>query len=261
MSPSPAFDPDTPLVARVLPSANFGQRRGDRRPDMLVLHYTGMADAASALAQLTRPDTQVSCHYVVMEDGTILQLLPEAARAWHAGVSLWQGEADLNSASIGIEIVNRGHDLDYPDFPAAQIDAVIALCADIARRWTIAPQRILAHSDIAPSRKIDPGEKFPWDALFAAGVGHYVPPVGLGGGRVLSPGEQGQAVAALQAQLALYGYGLDITGLYDDQTRCVVAAFQRHFRPARVDGIADASTLATLCNLIAARPGDGCWQA
>lgn len=249
-----SLTPDTPLAAKVLPSPNFGERKGKTRPDMVLLHYTGMRDAASALQWLQNPLSEVSCHYVVMEDGRIFQLVPEAARAWHAGQSVWHGETDLNSASIGIEIVNPGHDGGYPDFPAAQVEGVIALCRDIVARHAIPADRILGHSDVAPRRKADPGERFPWDRLAAAGVGHWVEPAPLQEGRRFGPGEEGQPVRALQAMLGLYGYGLDLSGVYDVQTEAVVRAFQRHFRPALVDGWTDASTLLTLRELIRTRP-------
>jgi N-acetylmuramoyl-L-alanine amidase len=246
--------PDYNLAVKVVPSPNHGERKEARRPDMIVLHYTGMADAASALHRLCNPLAEVSSHYLVFEDGRIFQLVPEAARAWHAGQSSWAGERDLNSASIGIEIVNPGHDGGYPDFPPGQIEATTLLCKDICERWSIPPQRVLAHSDIAPRRKADPGEKFPWRALHAAGVGHWVDPHPLGDGRAFGPGEEGQPIQAIQAMLGLYGYGLEISGVYDTQTEAVVRAFQRHFRPALVDGIADASTLTTLRDLIRAVP-------
>ena len=237
------------LAALWRPSPNFGVRAEGCRAELIILHYTDMATAEGAIDWLCNPDAQVSSHYVVAEDGAITQLVDEADRAWHAGVSLWQGEGDLNSRSIGIEIANAGHDHGYPDFPEVQIDAVIRLCRDIAARHAIRPQDVLAHSDIAPARKRDPGEKFPWATLAAAGVGHFVTPEPIGGGRVIQPGDEGFSVGALQALLFLYGYGLDVTGVYDPATVEVVTAFQRHFRPAKVDGIADASTVATLHKL------------
>jgi N-acetylmuramoyl-L-alanine amidase len=245
-----AFAADSPLVARVLPSPNFGERCGYARPDLIVLHYTGMPTAESALALLTDPGGEVSCHYFVWENGEIAQLVPERMRAWHAGIGRWGGVSDLNSASIGVEIVNPGHDGGLPAFPQAQIDATIALVRNIAARRAIRPERVLAHSDLAPARKRDPGERFPWDALARAGVGHWVEPAPIADGPRLGPSQEGPPVRALQAMLALYGYGVELTGVYDEPTRAVVAAFQRHFRPARVDGEADASTVATLRALI-----------
>ncbi len=250
-----ALAPDSPLVVKVVPSPNQNERKGGRRPDMILLHYTGMRNSADALQRLANPIAEVSAHYVVLEDGRIFQMVAEAARAWHAGVGSWAGETDVNSVAIGIEIANPGHDWGYTDFPDAQVDAVTALCRDIAQRHAIPPQRVLAHSDTAPLRKADPGEKFPWARLAAAGVGHWVDPAPLGDGRAFSRGEEGQPIQALQALFAMYGYGLDITGVFDETTEAVVTAFQRHFRPARVDGVADASTILTLRNLIAALPG------
>ncbi len=240
--------------ATVRPSPNFGERRDGLRPDIILLHYTGMASGADAEAWLANPVSEVSSHYVVRENGTVVQMVPEAARAWHAGAGSWCGKGDINSRSIGIEIVNGGHDYGLPDFPEAQIDAVIALCGDIAARWTIAQQRVLGHSDIAPGRKVDPGERFPWDVLHDAGIGHWVEPAPLSGGRFISTGEAGQPVEALQSMLALYGYGVEINGVFDDATERCVAAFQRHFRPAKVDGVADMSTIDTLHRLLATLP-------
>ncbi len=253
--------PDSPFATKVYPSPNHGARKDkegraySRAPDSLVLHYTGMPDAAGALQQLCNPLAQVSAHYFVFEDGRIWQLVPEARRAWHAGTGCWQGERDMNSASIGIEIVNPGHECGYVNFPAVQIEAVSALCADIIQRWGIAADRVIAHSDMAPLRKDDPGELFPWDQLHAAGAGHWVAPHAITGGRFLSPGDHGQPVEALQAMFALYGYDLPVTGHFDTLTEKVVTAFQRHFRQERVDGVADASTIGTLRDLIRRLPG------
>jgi len=239
------FAPDSSTVDRVVLSPNHGERRV-ARPDMLVLHYTGMPDADAALARLCDPRAQVSAHYFVFEDGRIAQLVSEAQRAWHAGESSWAGVRDVNSHSIGIEIANPGHEYGYRDFPDPQIAAVIALCRDIVARHAIPPTRVLAHSDVAPARKQDPGEKFPWARLHAAGVGHWVAPIAIEGGPVLAIGESGPAVRALQQELAAYGYGVAPSGHYDEATAQVVLAFQRHFRPAGVDGVADVSTVRTL---------------
>jgi N-acetylmuramoyl-L-alanine amidase len=244
------FAPDSPLVARVAPSPNFGERRGPARPDCVLLHYTGMPTAESALALLCDPGAEVSAHYFVWENGEIAQLVREDKRAWHAGVGRWGGVSDLNSASIGVEIVNPGHEGGLPPFPQPQIEATITLVRDLAARLKIRPERVLAHSDVAPARKRDPGERFPWDALARGGVGHWVEPAPIIDGPRFGPGQEGPPVRALQALLALYGYGIELTGVYDAPTRAVVAAFQRHFRPARVDGEADASTVATLRALI-----------
>jgi N-acetylmuramoyl-L-alanine amidase len=188
---------------------------------------------------------------VVLEGGGIVRCVPEERRAWHAGISSWQGIDDINSHAIGIEIVNPGHDDGYPDFPVAQIDAVIALARDIVRRQRIVAARVLAHSDVAPQRKRDPGEKFPWKTLHAVGIGHWIEPavIGLSEPR-LQAGATGSDVETLQQNLRRYGYGIDLTGIYDPLTVAVVSAFQRHFRPAQIDGIADASTRKTLDDLL-----------
>lgn len=240
--------------ATVMPSPNQGERAGGRRPDMILLHYTGMPEHDGALAWLCNPESQVSSHYFVHEDGRIVQMVPEDRRAWHAGKSFWAGETDINSRSIGIEIANAGHPAGLPDFPEKQIEAVIQLCLDCGRRHDISPERVLAHSDVAPVRKVDPGENFPWAKLHAEGVGHFVEPVPVQGGRFFQKGDHGQPVEALQSMLSLYGYDIEITGEYSDKTEGVVAAFQRHFRPQRVDGIADMSTIETLHRLLTTLP-------
>ncbi|ESY19839.1 MULTISPECIES: N-acetylmuramoyl-L-alanine amidase [unclassified Mesorhizobium] len=243
------FPPDEPS-AEVRVSPNFGPRRETLRPDMIVLHYTGMATGAAAEAWLCDPASEVSSHYLVHEDGRIIQMVRESDRAWHAGASSWFGRRDINSCSVGIEIVNPGHSLGYSAFPKRQVEAVVGLCLGIIERHSIAAQRVLAHSDIAPGRKIDPGEKFPWKALFAAGVGHLVPAAPVRRGAVLKAGDTGAEVEALQSMLALYGYGVEISGVFDRQTEIVVEAFQRHFRPRLVDGVADGSTSSTLQSLL-----------
>jgi N-acetylmuramoyl-L-alanine amidase len=145
--------------AAVIPSPNHDERK--LGVDLLLLHYTGMKTAADARARLIDPAAKVSSHYLVDEDGGIAQLVPEARRAWHAGLSSWKSVTDINSCSVGIEIVNPGHEFGYRDFPEAQIEAVIALCRDIVARHSIPARRVLAHSDVAPARKEDPGERFP----------------------------------------------------------------------------------------------------
>jgi N-acetylmuramoyl-L-alanine amidase len=238
-------EPDSPLALEFIASPNHGERRGYLAPDCVILHYTGMATGSAALKQLCNPAAQVSSHYFIWEDGGVIQLVAENRRAWHAGHAFWKGARDLNSASIGIEIVNCGHE-ELPPYPHPQIEAVIALARDIGARCAIAPERILAHSDIAPSRKRDPGEHFPWEALWRAGIGHWTPPPPADPDPLFAHAEEGPPVRALQAMLALYGYGVELTGVYDHQTRIVVAAFQRHFRPERVDGETDSSTIQTL---------------
>ena len=245
---------DARVKAKVHPSPNHGERASGAPIDMLILHYTGMRTAAEALQRLCDPRAEVSAHYLVDEDGSITQCVPESRRAWHAGRSFWKGEVDINSRSIGIEIVNPGHEHGYRPFPAPQVEAVIRLSQDVCRRFDIHPWMVLAHSDIAPERKEDPGELFPWDQMAAAGIGHYVDPAPIGSGLFMQEGGSGQPVEALQSMLALYGYDTDISGVFDEKTRKVVEAFQRHFRPALVDGVADQSTVETLHALLRSQP-------
>ncbi|AWN41533.1 N-acetylmuramoyl-L-alanine amidase [Methylobacterium durans] len=246
--------PESPVATAVVPSPNHGARQGPP-PDLLILHYTGMETAHEALQRLANPVAEVSAHYFVFEGGRAVQMVPEGRRAWHAGAGAWKGERDINSRSIGIEIAHPGHVGGLPPYPDAQIETVIALGRDIAARWRIPPERVLAHSDVAPERKEDPGEVFPWDRLARAGLGHHVPAAPIRDGRFFARGDAGQPIEALQAMLGLYGYDLPVTGRFDTRTHAVVTAFQRHFRQARVDGVADASTITTLRDLIAALPG------
>ena len=243
------------LAHEFILSPNLGPRREGRKVDMLLLHYTGMDSARAARDCLCNPESGVSCHYLVDEDGHITQMVDEGMRAWHAGRSSWQGESDTNSRSVGIEIHNPGHRLGYCPFPPIQMDAVISLCQDILTRHAIPPWLVLAHSDVAPERKLDPGELFDWRLLHASGIGHWVEPAPIMAGARLGPGEEGEAVLRLQAMLAQYGYGIELTGNYDHQTLTVVAAFQRHFRPETVDGHADYSTKDTLDRLLAGLAG------
>jgi N-acetylmuramoyl-L-alanine amidase len=224
------------------PSPNFNARPCG--VDALVLHYTGMLTAAAAIARLRDPAAEVSCHYLVDEDGRVFRLVAEEMRAWHAGVSRWRGREGLNDSSIGIEIVNPGHEWGYREFPAAQIAAVIGLCQGILARHAIPARNVVAHSDIAPARKQDPGELFPWRALAAAGVGLWpdVPDAGTAAG--------GMADAAVRARLAAIGYG--VTGV---ATEVLVSAFQRHWRPEGVTGEADAGTIGRMTALIAQMGG------
>jgi N-acetylmuramoyl-L-alanine amidase len=250
------FTPDSSIASDVIPSANYGDRNKGRLPDMIVLHYTGMPDVEGAIAKLCTVGTDVSAHYIVLEDGRIIQCVPEAKRAWHAGQASWAGEEDINSCSIGVEIVNSGHDWGYPEFPLRQIAAVIALCRGIMLRRKVPSHRVLGHSDVAPSRKKDPGEKFPWHSLANSGVGHWVQPAPIVRGETLKLGTVSDDVRDLQQALARYGYDVPISGHYDGATMEVVTAFQRHFRPVRVDGIADHSTLITLRSLLTSLSAD-----
>lgn len=248
-----AFTPDSPLVDEVIPSGNVNERRSVTTPTMLVLHYTGLPTFKRSIEVLADPRGQVSCHYVIDVDGRIVQMVPEKLRAWHAGVSSWHGVTDLNSASIGIEIQNPGHTAGYPEFPDEQMRAVEALSRDIIDRHGIASGQVVAHSDIAPGRKIDPGEKFDWPRLHRAGIGDWVEPVSLDPQEgSLGPGSTGKIVHDVQRNLATYGYGIEATGVIDDRTTIVIAAFQRRFRPIRADGRIDTSTRLTLARLLAA---------
>ena len=236
-----------------VPAANFEPRRDGRKPDMLILHYTGMASAAKAVDWLCREESKVSCHYLIDEEGAVVEMVDENLRAWHAGVSHWQNETDINSCSVGIEIHNGGYDLGLPDYPDAQMRSAIALSQAIMRRHGIPPERVLAHSDIAPARKIDPGERFDWERLARHGIGLWVPAAPIEGDRGLHRGERGGAVRKTQAQLVELGFGLKVTGEYDEPTEIVVKAVQRHWRQRKVDGRADRSTLLTIQRLLERR--------
>ncbi|RAI59390.1 N-acetylmuramoyl-L-alanine amidase [Roseicella frigidaeris] len=221
-----------------MPSPNQDDRPAGAAIDTLVLHYTGMRSGAEAIARLRDPAARVSSHYVVEEDGAVLRLVPEARRAWHAGISHWRGMAALNDRSIGIEIVNPGHDWGYRPFPALQMAAVCDLCLEILARHPIPPINVVAHSDIAPDRKADPGELFDWEGLAANGVG-------LWPAAADAPAPAGApAGASAAALLSAIGYRTDLP------LPVLLAAFQRHWRPARVDGVADAETLARLAGLV-----------
>jgi N-acetylmuramoyl-L-alanine amidase len=229
------------------PSPNFDARTAV--PDILVLHYTGMPTGEAALARLRDPEARVSSHYMVEEDGRIFRLVSEERRAWHAGVSFWKGERNINGVSIGVEIVNPGHEFGYQPFPDAQMTAVMALVGDIRTRWQIDDGRIVGHSDVAPERKDDPGELFPWKRLAQAGHGLWVEP-SPAPGAPLAEGEESTGVFALQAGFTRLGYDLPPSGKFDAATKAVVTAFQRHWRPEQVDGIADGETRARLIALL-----------
>ena len=218
------------------PSPNRDERPAGARPGLLVLHYTGMPTAAGALARLCDPAAKVSAHYLVDEDGTVLALVPEELRAWHAGRSWWRGRAGLNDVSVGVEIVNPGHEWGYRPFPEPQMRAVEELARGIVRRWAVPAWGVVAHSDVAPERKEDPGELFDWPRLAAAGVGVW-------------PGEAGGAApdeAAARGALSAVGYPLEPQG---STLGLTLKAFQRRFRPGRVDGRLDASTMGRLLAL------------
>lgn len=218
------------------PSPNHEPRRA--AVDMLVLHYTGMETAAAALDRLCDPAAKVSAHYLIDEDGSVHALVPEVQRAWHAGMSSWRGESDVNSRSVGIELVNSGHEFGYRPFPEAQIVALIALCAGVLSRHSIPPWNVVGHSDVAPTRKQDPGELFPWQRLKGHGIGLWP-----------FDGSETAVIAEdkLVAMLARYGY--DVT-----EPAAAIAAFQRHFRPSKVDGRPDAETAGRLTRLLGGLP-------
>lgn len=230
------------------PSPNHDGR--DRAVDMIVLHYTGMRDRDAALNRLCDPDAKVSAHYLIDEDGALYALVDERRRAWHAGVACWHGETDINGCSIGIELVNPGHEFGYRAFPEAQMNTLEDLCRDVMERYDISAARVLGHSDVAPLRKADPGELFDWQRLAAQGLALWPDP-GTVDDLSLEQGASGDDVAALQVALAAVGYRLNADGDYGDETRAVVTAFQRRFRPSQVDGRADPETMAMLDGLLA----------
>ena len=246
----------TRLAIFEAPSPNFDDRRADAEIRYLILHYTGMVSAAAALSRMCDARAKVSAHYMFEEDGRILRLVHEHNRAWHAGVSCWEGETDINSFSIGIELVNPGHAYPgykggYRPFPEAQMDSLVALCRRICETYNIRPWHVLAHSDVAPGRKKDPGELFDWPRLAREGLAVWPQ---RGGedmqGKTFSKGQTGAEITQLQEDLRRYGYGLDCSGVYDAETIAVMSAFQRHFRPARFDGVADPESRTLLRQLL-----------
>jgi N-acetylmuramoyl-L-alanine amidase len=217
------------------PSPNFDARPNGGRVDMLILHYTGMRTAQEALDRLCDPAAKVSAHYLIDEGGTVTRLVVEEKRAWHAGISSWRGRTDINGASIGIELVNPGHEFGYRRFPESQMAALEELARRILGRHPIPARHVIGHSDIAPLRKQDPGEFFDWPRLARTGIGFW-------------PDFTGQTAAKLpglreiQANLAVIGYFCPQSGAQDAATTAALLAFQRHFRPGRCDGVLDAET-------------------
>lgn len=214
------------------PSPNHNERPGGRPPDILLLHYTGMRSGAEALDRLCDPEAKVSAHYLIEEDGEVFRLVPEDRRAWHAGVASWAGDSDVNGRSLGIELVNPGHEFGYRDFPEPQMESLLALAGELCRRHPIPAHRVLGHSDVAPLRKEDPGERFDWPRLAAAGIGFLPAP--------------GRALGEAEAKARLSGFGY---GYLDDDFAAVLRAFQRHFRPAAVTGELDPETAALVDGL------------
>ncbi len=219
------------------PSPNFDER--SLPVSVLVLHYTGMPDAASAISWLANPESKVSAHYVVTEDGQVVRMVDEGKRAWHAGKSYWRGTTDINSASIGIEIVNPGHEWGYRPFPDSQLGALIPLIHDIKERYRITRGNVVGHSDIAPARKLDPGELFPWHKLSRLRLALPRPTKNL-----MDPHWSDGGF-----MLALERFGYDIT-----EPQAAVMAFQRRFRPELIDGVIDGECRAILLALLLPKP-------
>ena len=224
------------------PSPNFNDRPNRCEPSLIILHYTGMETGEAALERLCDPEAKVSAHYMIERDGRIFQLVAEHKRAWHAGVSSWGGETDINGISIGIELVNKGHEFGYQDFPNEQMGALIFVIKGIMARYDIAQDRVVGHSDVAPNRKEDPGEKFDWARLADESIGFWPTNFPKNAKIPLQKGDMGIQVGRLQARLAEIGYGIEITDLYDEATETVVKAFQRHWRQANISGAADQET-------------------
>ncbi|MEP3653598.1 MAG: N-acetylmuramoyl-L-alanine amidase [Litorimonas sp.] len=233
-------------------SPNFNARK--LPISILVLHYTGMESGALARDRLCDPSAEVSAHWLVHEDGKVENLVAEEQRAWHAGVGSWNGIIDVNSASIGIEIVNGGHnfpqtDGTLPPYADAQILAVIKLAKDIVGRHNIKPQNVVGHSDIAPDRKEDPGEHFPWAGLAAAGIGLWPGELPEDHRIVFEAGDRDRGLSIIQRGLADLGYGASVTGCLDEQTQAIIRAIQRRYRPTRIDGVIDMSVMEILKRL------------
>jgi N-acetylmuramoyl-L-alanine amidase len=232
------------VAVRDLPSPNQDDRPDGTPIDMLILHYTGMKTARAAIDRLRDPEAHVSSHYVVDEDGAVFRLVPERQRAYHAGVSYWRGHTALNGRSIGIEIVNPGHEWGYRDFPVLQLAAVCDLCLEILSRHPIPQRNVVAHSDVAPDRKEDPGEKFDWEGLARNGVGVWpegAPDLGTG-----DPVRDAAHLRDVRRALATVGYDVAPEGPLDPALATVLRAFQRHWRPEAITGQADAGTLVRL---------------
>lgn len=234
------------------PSPNHDARRQGRVVDMIVLHYTGMLTAQAAIDRLADPEAKVSAHYVVDEDGAVLRMVPEARRAWHAGVAFWRGATDINARSIGIEIVNPGHEHGYRDFGVLQTAAVCDLCLEILSRHPVPPRNVVAHSDVAPERKEDPGERFDWRGLAENGVGLW--PFDVPGDDITGMVRDAVSLRPVRAMLAAIGYRVTAEGALDPALAAVLRAFQRHWRPEAVNGQADRGTRERLAG-VASRIG------
>lgn len=225
-------------IDRRFSSPNFEARRGFTKPELVILHYTGMVDGTAARLRLCDANAKVSAHYLIEEDGHIFQLVDETQRAWHAGQSFWRGMTDINSASLGIEIVNPGHEFGYRPFPETQMYAVLALCSDIKARHQLAAEAFIGHSDIAPLRKEDPGELFNWRFLAQHGIGLW--PEDDGGD--VKPRDESMTLAEALECLAHIGYARDAVTGSDDGCVAVIRAFQRHYVQDNLSGKLDAKT-------------------
>ncbi|MBL0320341.1 MAG: N-acetylmuramoyl-L-alanine amidase [Alphaproteobacteria bacterium] len=241
---------DSKLDIKYRPSPNFSSRPDGGDIDMVVLHYTGMRTGEDALERLCDKESEVSSHYLIAEDGTIYQLVQDDKRAWHAGQSAWRGKDQCNNRSIGIEIVNPGHEWGYRPFPAAQMQSVLRLCKELIRKYAISARNIVGHSDIAPTRKQDPGELFPWEWLAENGVGLWVAPDYTKDMVLLTRGDEGENVELIQKALAYYGYSIECSGKYDLDTALIVTTFKRHFCPERVNDKWDGTAAKSLLRLI-----------
>ncbi len=221
-------------------SPNHGLRPAPGKVGLVILHYTGMRDRDSALERLKDPESGVSAHWLIDEAGEIFRLVPEEMRAWHAGEGSWRLCEDINSVSVGIEMMNPGHEFGLREFPGAQIDALEGLLADVLQRHGLGPEDVVGHSDVAPLRKRDPGELFPWKRLAERGLAVWPEDLNSSVAGTLIPGSRGRSVRVLQERLQKIGYGITVDGIYGPMTRAVVFAFQRRFRPAQIDGTADS---------------------
>jgi N-acetylmuramoyl-L-alanine amidase len=233
-------------------SPNYNERK--LPITMLVLHYTGMESGEAARERLCDPGAEVSAHWLVHEDGKVENLVDETKRAWHAGRGSWNGITDVNSASIGIEIVNGGHNVPLadgglPPYPDVQILSVIKLAKEIVERHTISARNVVGHSDIAPERKEDPGEHFPWEGLAATGIGIWPGDLPDDMRIVFEPNDRDRGIAILQRGLADLGYGASVSGCLDEPTQAIIRAVQRRYRPEKIDGVVDMQVMEILKRL------------
>ena len=237
---------------KVIQSPNFDERNKNSKINILMMHYTGMKTAQEALDRMCDAKSQVSAHYMIYEDGQVVNLVPEEKRAWHAGISCWQGISSLNHTSIGIEIVNPGHEWGYVPFPAKQMDAVLELSKAIIARHDIEARNVVGHSDVAPSRKEDPGELFDWRYLAKNGVGlwHGIDRVRWGDKILNNPGEESSEVAHIQTMLARYGYHIRVDGYYGEKTEKIIKAFKRHFSQESINASWDKAAEVRLKALV-----------